>query len=913
VHPKVEKRCSELWCQVPPGCFTMGLRSGHTCGGLNETSHQVALSRQVVISETEVTQAQFSEVMKYSPTTTTACKTCPVDNVTWNEAAAYCNGLSTRAGLAGCYTCSGTKKSMTCSLAKAYQGGKLYACPGFRLPTSAEWEYAYRAGTTGSFYNGKISSCSTDSNAAKIGWYQGNALGLGKKVQKVGGKLENPLGLHDMAGNLWEWVHDYYKLDLGKVYVKDPVGPASGSSREYRGGCWKCQASDLRGARRNGVPPSSYNDMTGFRCLRSDGAGLAAHWKLEKGSLASAVTDSSGNGHHGTMSGGTWTTGALGGALSFNGSSASVSTPYKPSFTSKDNFTLSAWVKAGAATSVQDLMGFEKTGGARLGLVMYTKGQLALRLRGASGTFQDLASTKTYRDSRWHLVTATRQVSTSKLTLYVDGVQVAQAADKTQGTISAGTYGVALGSRNKNGKAAGFLKGELDDVRVYTRALAASEIRRAYERYSWATHLAGTSVEAVNGVAVDKSGNSFVTGSFTGTATLGGTGLTTTAGKLAMFVAKLSPSGKVLWSHTATGTGTASSEGNHVALDSNDDVYVYGKYTGAVTVGNKTFVSKGKGDVYLARYDSAGKFKAALTYGGTDNETAAGLVIPPQDTPFIAMNFSGSVSMPTKTFACVGKRDSLVIKLSSGGQYLWATHLNGPGEDIVYNIAATSSGVVYATGSYTGKPLYGNAQLASKGAEDIFVAKLKSTGGLSYARGAGGTGADWGADIAILGSRVLVTGSYETKGTFGSISLVGTGGGEAFVAELDLIPTFKSAITSLGSDLLEGKGITVSSAGDVYVAGGYANRMVLGNLSLQGQPQDDLFVAKIKSVSNKLTWAWARGAGGDKFDSGRDIALIHGGRGVVVVGGFQDKALFGTTAATSKGSHDGYIWMQAVP
>ena len=255
VHPKVEKRCSELWCQVPPGCFTMGLRSGHTCGGLNETSHQVALSRQVVISETEVTQAQFSEVMKYSPTTTTACKTCPVDNVTWNEAAAYCNGLSTRAGLAGCYTCSGTKKSMTCSLAKAYQGGKLYACPGFRLPTSAEWEYAYRAGTTGSFYNGKISSCSTDSNAAKIGWYQGNALGLGKKVQKVGGKLENPLGLHDMAGNLWEWVHDYYKLDLGKVYVKDPVGPASGSSREYRGGCWKCQASDLRGARRNGVPP----------------------------------------------------------------------------------------------------------------------------------------------------------------------------------------------------------------------------------------------------------------------------------------------------------------------------------------------------------------------------------------------------------------------------------------------------------------------------------------------------------------------------------------------------------------------------------------------------------------------------------------------------------------------------------
>ena len=168
-------------------------------------------------------------------------------------------------GQTSCYSCSGSGTAVTCQEHGAFAGSKIYQCPGFRLPTEAEWEYAFRAGTTTALYNGGISSCSvTDSNADKIGWYDANS---GGTTHPVGKKDPNTWDLYDMAGNVWEWCHDGYQSDRGTSPLTDPV--FTGSSRVLRGGSWFMYPNNLRAANRDSYYPAYRHDDVGFRCSRT--------------------------------------------------------------------------------------------------------------------------------------------------------------------------------------------------------------------------------------------------------------------------------------------------------------------------------------------------------------------------------------------------------------------------------------------------------------------------------------------------------------------------------------------------------------------------------------------------------------------------------------------------------------------
>jgi formylglycine-generating enzyme required for sulfatase activity len=218
--------------------------------------------------ENEVTQGDFYNLMSYNPSSNKACGTsCPVDMVTWHEAAAFCNALSSKKGTIECYQCAGKQQSVICSPKSLYVGGNIYQCPGYRLPTEAEWEYAYRSGVSSAFYNGGIYSCSgTDNNADQIGWYSGNS---NSTLHAVGLKKANGWGIHDMAGNVWEWTNDWFVTDLGSAVAKDPWGSTSGYSRVMRGGYWNSPPQVLRAAFRSFNNPTKAKAGFGFRCVRT--------------------------------------------------------------------------------------------------------------------------------------------------------------------------------------------------------------------------------------------------------------------------------------------------------------------------------------------------------------------------------------------------------------------------------------------------------------------------------------------------------------------------------------------------------------------------------------------------------------------------------------------------------------------
>jgi formylglycine-generating enzyme required for sulfatase activity len=147
---------------------------------------------------------------------------------------------------------------------------------GLRLLTEAEWEYAYRAGTTTAFHSGPgfPNGTNNDTLVGNIAWFSGNngpcCSGPTYGTKAVGGKAANALGLHDMSGNVWEWVNDWYSASYyASSPSTNPPGPATGTSRVLRGGSWANPSVNLRSSDRYGYSPGYANLYGGFRVARA--------------------------------------------------------------------------------------------------------------------------------------------------------------------------------------------------------------------------------------------------------------------------------------------------------------------------------------------------------------------------------------------------------------------------------------------------------------------------------------------------------------------------------------------------------------------------------------------------------------------------------------------------------------------
>jgi hypothetical protein len=133
---------------------------------------------------------------------------------------------------------------------------------GYRLPTEAEWEYAYRAG-------GETAYCYGDDPAglAEYAWYEENS---GERLHPVGGRRPNRWGLYDLHGNVWEWCEDWYgPYECGDGPAVNPSGPETGERRVLRGGSWYNSRNLARCACRNWDYPDVRSANDGFRLVAS--------------------------------------------------------------------------------------------------------------------------------------------------------------------------------------------------------------------------------------------------------------------------------------------------------------------------------------------------------------------------------------------------------------------------------------------------------------------------------------------------------------------------------------------------------------------------------------------------------------------------------------------------------------------
>jgi len=267
---------------VPAGTFQMGQT------GVHEPVHEVTLTQDYFLSKTEVTNEEYCAALNWAldnglleqadGTTVRAFgqelvdindgdseigwngseffvetnANHPVMEVSWYGAACYTDWLNMMDGLDPYYNGNWNPS----------ESHNPYEHSGYRLPTEAEWEYAARFsdGRTYPWGSDVPSPCLHANYDYCVGWT--SAVGSYPAGNSA-------LGLEDMAGNVWEWVNDWYASYPGSA-ITDPYGPVSGSYRVIRGGSWYYGGLLLQSAYRFTVSPYSTHGYIGFRILRNN-------------------------------------------------------------------------------------------------------------------------------------------------------------------------------------------------------------------------------------------------------------------------------------------------------------------------------------------------------------------------------------------------------------------------------------------------------------------------------------------------------------------------------------------------------------------------------------------------------------------------------------------------------------------
>ena len=353
----------------------------------------------------------------------------------------------------------------------------------------------------------------------------------------------------------------------------------------------------------------------------------------------------------------------------------------------------------------------------------------------------------------------------------------------------------------------------------------------------YSTFLGGGSSDSGNGIAVDSTGNAYVTGTTISSDYPVTSGAYTTGqiGDYDVCITKLNANGNGLVYSTFFG-GDSSDSGNGIAVDSAGNAYVTGITASSdypVTSGAYTTFQNGGYDVCITKLNASGDDLFYSTYfGGAGNDLGNGIAVDSAGNAYISgTTYSSDFPVTDGAYDTIqnGSGDAFVMKLNAGGAaLLYSTFLGGSSDDSGFGIAIDNSGNAYVTGdTYSSEyPVTNGAYDSSQnGMNDVFVTKLNAGGAaLLYSTFTGGHSSDWGNGIAVdSAGNAYVTGYTESSDypvTNGAYDSSQNGDFDVFVTKLNTGGATLLYSTFLGGHNDDrGCGIAVDSAGNAYVTG----------------------------------------------------------------------------------------------
>ncbi len=345
--------------------------------------------------------------------------------------------------------------------------------------------------------------------------------------------------------------------------------------------------------------------------------------------------------------------------------------------------------------------------------------------------------------------------------------------------------------------------------------------------------------------ATDKHGNCYVTGYFIGTVNFNGT-IMTSYGSQDIFLAKYDTTGALLW--VVQGGSPAYDQGYGVCVDSADNCYMVGTFSGTCNFGNgKVMYSLGNTDAFLAKYNKNGSCQWVNRFGSNTAEAAYGVDCSPNGTVYVTGYFTGFcafLSQPTNNLylTAIGNYEIFLAKYNNNGVCSWVRSAGGGGYDYGYDVTVDDSANAYMVGWFQGGANFGSIYLgASSTWYNGFVAKYDKFGNAKWAIHCP-SGSQYGYAYAIGGDgygNLFICGYYYGTATFGPFTITANSSSfgwayGSYIAKLNTNGVYEWAknIQSGGLSYAYSYDVTGNASGACFVTGAIYNWWGWGNTGM---------------------------------------------------------------------------------
>lgn len=367
----------------------------------------------------------------------------------------------------------------------------------------------------------------------------------------------------------------------------------------------------------------------------------------------------------------------------------------------------------------------------------------------------------------------------------------------------------------------------------------------------WAVKGGGTLTNRGFGLTIDQNGNIYTTGHYFGQADFSGT-ILTSAGNLDNIVAKYDPSGNLLWIRDGKSVSQVSSRG--IALDASGNVFVSGYFGSAtvdsVNFDGLKVVTNGQRDVFLAKYNNAGIIQWAANGGGPlSGEEGRSVAVDPTGNPIMVGMFADTATFSGTQLFTEGGNDIFVVKYSSNGNLIWARSAGGLGGDAAEAVGVDNQGNIYVTGYFDSVATFGSIQVNGIDRDEVFLAKMTSNGSFTWVVRAGGTLIDRGNDLYVTPDGYsYITGRFNGTAAFGSTNITSAGDNDIFVAKYDTDGNLLWVKRAGGTGSDYGNAIAVDVVGNAYVSGFFNQTASFDGFNFSSAGGNDIFIGKLGNV-----------------------------------------------------------------
>ncbi|MCB0712800.1 MAG: choice-of-anchor D domain-containing protein [Ignavibacteriae bacterium] len=350
------------------------------------------------------------------------------------------------------------------------------------------------------------------------------------------------------------------------------------------------------------------------------------------------------------------------------------------------------------------------------------------------------------------------------------------------------------------------------------------------------------------GIALDQSGNVYLTGRIQETTVFDGKSVTS-ASQNDPFVAKYSAAGEIQW--VKSGSGSGDDWGQSIAVDQSGNSYAVGHIDGSISFGTTSLSTSGAEDIFIVSYDKDGNFRWAKSAGGSGSDAAYGVAVDQSGNIYVVGKITGTITVGGTTLSGSGTGTGFLISYSPDGTLRWGKALSGT--TIAEKVSVDSEGKIYLTGAFLNTVTFGSTTLTSAGQEDIFVAQFSADGTATNAWRVGGSGRDGVAGfgqssqvVPASGGGFFLASSFENSITLGSETLTSAGKSDILIARFDAEGNPLWGKSGGGSESDAFVSVGVDGSNTAYLFGNFfSNPFRFGSSQFSPSGFSDMFLAKI--------------------------------------------------------------------